>query len=184
MSTTPAPSPHTLAVFVGGLGGNQFAVGYGEDNLSLIERAGRLPGVKVLRLDGPGCNGDIVPAIEAAREPTIERVIIVSHSRGWYAAAAACMWGIVDFFIACDPAWADWSVHQWPHPNSVQQPGAFFKATDFGVPMATQLNIQNGPQIQMLDGPSDPLADNHNTCTRNPVFTASVLTLLDSQSCP
>jgi hypothetical protein len=152
MSQAPTTSPYTLAIFAGGLGGNQFADRHGWE-LSLIDAAQRMPGVEVVQVEDPGDSDAVAEAIAEKRKqfPSIVRVIVACHSRGWFSAAKAASAGYpVACLIAVDPAWLFHRDQAWPTFNGKPVEGAFFKANSFldGCSGIAQLNISGGPEIR------------------------------------
>lgn len=162
----------TQVLFLGGMGFNQFRKPNAK-GLSLIQQAESLPNV-------------IVDVVDDAfkREVNLltllkgDRNIIIQHSRSWYIASDVCQVGLVDLLIACDPAWVDWGVHQWPTrlTDKQTQKGIFYKADSWADSLTgiCQLNIIGGPEQRVFDGIRYPKAG-HNDFLHTDIFRREVL---------
>ena len=174
-----SPIIDTLCLLVGGLDKSQFGIISANGVSPINEVRSACPNVDARRVDDPGYLIGQVPDLTSiitnlrTAYPSIDRVVVVSHSFGWEAGRRAAATGVVDFMIAVDPvglAFAAEATHHWPSPDGVRQPGIFAKATKQPPePFIAQLNIPDGPAIDEYP------ECRHNEIVHHPRFIASII---------
>ena len=162
-------TPDTLAVFVGGLGGNQWTQG---TPMPIEQVQAACPNALCTHLSDCGYIpfGVLPPIIEhikavKAITPSIRRVIAIGHSMGWCPIAKAAIEGAADTIVAVDPVGLCGVSHDaWPGV-----PGIYAKASP--TIFITQLRIDDAPF-------ADIYPCGHNELPHDPALIAAIVRLI------